>query len=421
MSNHYFEDMDGGRIIHAGDPGGGDIRRNKQQLANAGDNDDAYDQADQFLKNSPVQPPSEEPPAQQDSPFSDRFRFDDEDSPVVEAPLPAPAEQAQPEIGAGDEPENLLRDQAQEPRNPSVSMDRSSSLAQPSQPQPAPKKQGFFGRIGAGLKRMWSGIRSLFGGGRAAPASAPQAPSGQWFDDERPGVEQQLKEKAATADVVKHRRLGNGKWEAYTPFAMNPSERAALADIKPREATLPTNDVLQLRGAEAENATMTDREVTRAIAQGRPYEQNPLVGGMQKALKSKESPDANPESARAQGVEHLPGRYGQMGLVTKKFFEKNGGWDGKRHRAEGPGAAPNAMLDHATDIQDDVAPGDPLFDQEPKPNLEQSAQSVPAQPKAQMGTVDARMYNSMMARMKAELADRKWRRNHDHWRDILKN
>ena len=42
-----------------------------------------------------------------------------------------------------------------------------------------------------------------------------------------------------------------------------------------------------------------------------------------------------------------------MGLVTEKFFEKHGGWDGKRHRID-TYASPNPMLDYAPDIEEHV-------------------------------------------------------------------
>jgi len=43
-----------------------------------------------------------------------------------------------------------------------------------------PRRPGFFSRIGAGLKRAWSGLRSMFGGSsrRAAPQAVPQPARG---------------------------------------------------------------------------------------------------------------------------------------------------------------------------------------------------------------------------------------------------
>ena len=123
-------------LDYGGDPYGAQRREDQKKLAAEGDNSHfLYDDADQYRTAS----------------------FDQTQTlpPYTGSPLGQTG---------GDQGVVDTNSQSQMQTAPQIT--KSIVTGAPQVAQPAPKKQGFFGRIGAGLKSMWSGIRSLFGGRR---------------------------------------------------------------------------------------------------------------------------------------------------------------------------------------------------------------------------------------------------------------
>jgi hypothetical protein len=408
----------------AGDYSGKKKLQNQRELAAHGDGaENLYDDSDRFFRRGSVdQPlgfdrrssvkPSPEPLI---SPFSAPF-IDSDDSPAPMAVLEAATQSAQAQNVDNDvEPAPLIGVGGGE-----------SIPALPAPvpgPQPAPRKRGFFGRIGAGLQRMWSGFRSLFGGGRGrpsdAPAPEPAATSAQqngggrwayaappeprpdaWFLNDRPQVEQELvaqaMQKQQEALAPKPEEVEKQDWDnpdgGYAkwglpmsrPASRNPALRDRTADKyrvrldKDRQGNknfdpwYKQSVVDQITNSKPGRA-LTDSDASRmykdSVAANSPMMTDIAssygylgtnqgnVNSRKRALFMAPPEATDSESAAQHGMEHLPGRYGQLNLVNEQFFSKLG-------------------RDLPKNFREDGAEGNPLFDVAHRPVVPESVNQI---------------------------------------------
>ena len=182
---------------HGGDPRGEEARRYKAGLAKSGGGAETlYEESDRYLRRSIEQFPGDDPgPDLKPDP-----RLEPYQGPIIEedadtaSKQPTSVEQTAQDI----KPENLIQENHHVTAASPLMGKREMGL-------PAPKKPGFFGRIGAGLNRVWSRVRSLFGRGggtasrttdhtaipptdRTVSQSAGERKYPKWFYDRPPVI-----------------------------------------------------------------------------------------------------------------------------------------------------------------------------------------------------------------------------------------